>query len=103
MTYAKQWISNEMDWQSVIFSDTVRFSCDGPDIFKSFMPEKISQTRYKKQMRGERVMYWKMPFSTGDLFMRKVSRKMKSCHYKEIMKDIVVPKIQKEFAAYQKS
>jgi len=98
MTYAKQWISNEMDWQSVIFTDEVRFSCDGPDIFKSFMPEKTSQTRYKRQMRGGTVMYWGMLFSTGDLFMRKVSGKMKSSHYKEIIRDFAVPKIEKEFS-----
>ena len=66
-----------MDWQSVIFSDEVRFSCDGLDIFKSFMPEKTSQTRYKRQMAGGSVMYWGMLFSNGDLFMRKVSGKMK--------------------------
>lgn len=61
------------------------------------MPEKTSQTRYKRQMAGGSVMYWGMLFSTGDLFMNKVSKKMKSSHYKEIMRDFAVPKIQKEF------
>ena len=97
MTYAKQWISNEMDWQSVIFTDEIRFSCDGPVIFKSFMPEKTFKIRYRRQMRGGSVMYFGMLFSTGDLFMNKVSKKMKSSHYKEIMRDFAVPKIQKEF------
>ena len=91
LKYCTQWITNNVDWNSVVFSDEKRFSIDGPDCWMSYMSNHSSSTRNKKQCKGGGLMYWGMVLPCCAIHLIKLIGKQNSDKYEDIVMNFAVP------------
>lgn len=91
MMLATKFLTSDIDWSQVVFSDEKRFSIDGPDNWMSYVHRKDKDCRYKHQMRGGSKMYWGMIFSDGSLYLNKIDGNMKSKDYVNMLSTFAVP------------
>lgn len=88
---ARNWISENLNWEKVIFSDEKKFSLDGPDNWMSYQSHDVKTIRQKRQMGGGSVMVWCMIFSTGETFFQILKGIQKSQNYLMLLCNYAVP------------
>ena len=91
--FATNALTNDIDWKNVVFSDEKRFRLDGPDNWKSYIGKNSKSSRSKRQAGGGGLMYWGMIISDGSVFLKKVTGKMNSKQYIDILTHFAVPTI----------
>ena len=93
MNCAKKWISEGINWNSVVFTDEKRFSHDGPDNQISYQ-ENVNNSlqslsgpyRIKRQMKGGGVMIWGMLLPDGYIHLERLDGRIDSRKYIKMMK-----------------
>lgn len=86
-----KWICENQIWEETIFSDEKRFSLDGPDDWRTYMPETENFVRQKRQCKGGGIMVWMMVLPNGLLCHRIIKGKFNSKDYLNMIQEIVVP------------
>ena len=94
---ARTWISENLNWDKVIFSDEKKFCLDGPDSWMSYRPKGTTIVRQKRQTGGGSVMVWCMSFSSGETFFKTLKGVQKSSNYLGLLSNFAVPIIQRRF------
>ena len=88
---ATTWLAENLNWDTVIFSDEKKFSCDGPDNWMSYHSKSYPIIRQKRQMGGGSVMVWCMTFPTGQIFLKVLKGVQKSVNYLSLLSNFAVP------------
>lgn len=91
------YLTNDVQWCKVVFSDEKRFTLDGCDNWMSYMERKSNHMRCKRPMKGGSIMYWGMVFSTGIIHLKKIVGNMKSRDYIKVLETFAVPIMKSEF------
>lgn len=91
------WISCNQNWDKTIFSDEKRFSLDGPDDWRSYVPTTSNLIRQKRQCKGGGIMIWLMVLPNGLLAHRTINGKFKATDYINLLNSMVVPIIKLNF------
>ena len=91
MEIIKKWISENHIWERTIFSDEKRFSLDGPDDWRSYVPKGFKINRNKRHSKGGSIMVWMMVMPNGLLSYRFVEGNLNSIGYIDILKKCTVP------------
>ena len=94
---AKTWLSENHPWPMTVFTDESKFNLDGPDVLKSWMDESNQNFRNKRQQGGGSVMIWGMLLPKGKLCVFKVSGRLNSVHYINLLRENVKPILDNEF------
>ena len=71
-SFAKKLLEDGISISKIIFSNEKRFSYDGPDGFKSWMPKNSPIKRKKRVMGGGSIMVWGCVVSNGNIFLQKL-------------------------------
>lgn len=90
----KNFLTEDISWDKVVFTDEKRFSVNGPDNWKSYTNQNLSFERNKMQSRGGGLMYWGMIFQDGDFYVQKMNGKINSKYYINLLESYAVPIIQ---------
>lgn len=85
------WICNNHNWETTIFSDEKRFSFDGPDDWRTYVGKSEKYIRQKRQCKGGGIMVWLMVLPNGLLCHRVIKGKFKANDYLSLLKDLIVP------------
>lgn len=93
MEMVTNWITENLDFSNVVFSDEKRFSLDGPDNWMTYLPKNNQRCRVKRQSKGGGLMVWGMVFSTGTVFVKKLIGRQTSDTYKDLILYYAVPHI----------
>ena len=86
-----QWISENIKWENVIFSDEKCFSLDGPYDWRSYVHSNKSIIRQRRQSRGGCIMVWLFCMSNGLLGYRIIKDTLDSKHYINYLKKSLIP------------
>lgn len=93
----QSWITKNINWDKIVFSDEKRFSRDGPDNWSTFMPKNSLMERSKHQARGGGIMIWGMLFPDGTIYLKEMEGRQNSLKYEEIIRDFAVPAIESKY------
>ena len=91
------WISSDVKWENVIFSDEKCFSLDGPYDWRSFVRSNEKILRQRRQCRGGSIMVWLFCMSNGLLGYRIVKSTLNSTEYIQFLKKSLIPAIKLNF------
>lgn len=86
-----QWISKNQNFQKVIFSDEKRFSFDGCDDWRSYVPMGQKIYHKKRISGGGSVMVYMMMLPTGLLSYRFINGNFNSSKYLNILSELTIP------------
>lgn len=92
-----KWVSKNLPWENVVFSDEKRFSMDGPDNWMSFTKKSAKLVREKRQCGGGGVNIWMMVLPNGLLAFRVLQGNFCSQKYITMLQEIVVPLLKLNF------
>ena len=96
MKMVSQWITQNIDFQNVVFSDEKRFNLDGPDNWMTYLPKFSKLHRQKRQCKGGGIMMWGMVFSSGTVYLKKITGSQNSETYEDLISTYAVPHILNE-------
>lgn len=86
-----QWISDNHNWESTIFSDEKRFSMDGPDDWRSFVRKPGKLIRNRRPCEGGGIMVWLMVQPNGLLAHKIINGKFCAIDYINLLSSMIVP------------
>jgi len=87
----RDWLIGNHQWDKTIFSDEKRFSLDGPDDWRSYVPKNHSYDRQHRPCEGGGIMLWMMVMPNGLLAYRILKGNFNSENYLEILQEMAVP------------
>lgn len=93
LDFARNQMTWDNEWISVIFSDEKKFNLDGPDGAKSYWHDlrKEKAIFSKRNFGGGSLMVWGAFCFNGVLPLAKISCKMNSSDYQEILSENLLP------------
>ena len=87
----KSWITANHNWTTTIFSDEKRFSLDGPDDWRSYLPNSNQNYRMKRQCKGGGLLVWMMTMPNGLLSFKVIRGNLNSDGYINLLSENAVP------------
>lgn len=85
LDHIKEWISQGIKFNNVIFTDEKRFSLDGPDNYIDWISGNENIHRKRRQMGGGGLMIHAMVFYDGYVHITKLDKTLNSENYQEIV------------------
>lgn len=90
-----EWLSENIDFKKVIFSDEKVFRLDGCDNFMTYVPQQSRLgemiQRKKRVCGGGSVMIWMMVLPNGLISYKIINGKFNSTKYKTIISETIIP------------
>lgn len=93
LEWAREHISWKKEWDKVVFTDEKKFNLDGPDGFACYWHDlrKEPQYKYSRNFGGGSLMVWAGFSKVGKTQLAKISCRMKSKDYNDMLEDIFIP------------
>jgi len=85
------WIENQQCWEKTVFSDEKRFSLDGPDDWRSYVPISQKLYRSKRQCGGGSILLWLLVLPNGLLSYRVIQGNLDADKYIDLLRTTAVP------------
>lgn len=98
LQWAQKYIHWQMEWTRVVFSDEKKFNLDGPDGFAYYWHDlrKEKQLRYSRNFGGGSVMFWAAFSMYGKTPLCKITTRMNTRKYLDMLEDDLVPFLENE-------
>lgn len=93
LEWARKHIHWTTEWVNVVFSDEKKFNLDGPDGFAYYWHDlrKEPQYRFSRNFGGGSLMIWGAFSMHGKTPLAKISTRMNSAMYLEVLEDCLIP------------
>lgn len=93
LKFAKKYMSWTSEWDKVIFSDEKKFNLDGPDCCAYYWHDlrKEPQIKLSRNFGGGTLMIWAAFSRNGKTPVAKISTRMSSENYIELLEDVLIP------------
>jgi len=93
LEWSKKFMTWDLEWQSVIFSDEKKFNLDGPDGWMYYWHDirKAEQGKMSRQMGGGSCMVWAAFGYNGFTDIAFIDGKLNSEKYADILKEYLLP------------
>lgn len=93
LKWARKHFSWTTEWTNVVFSDEKKFNLDGPDGFSYYWHDLRSDPKFKfsRNFGGGSLMFWAAFSMHGKTPMLKMTTRMNSRKYTEMLEDSLVP------------
>lgn len=93
LQWSKKYMDWTTEWTNVIFTDEKKFNLDGPDGFAYYWHDlrKEKQFRFSRNFGGGSIMVWAGFSMRGKTPIAKITTRMNSKKYIEMLEDILIP------------
>lgn len=86
-----EWITTCHQWEKTVFTDEKRFTCNGPDDWRSYMMEGENIVRQSQPCGGGGLMVWMMALPCGLLSFKLYKTTFNGLKYKSLLQESIVP------------
>lgn len=93
---AKIWLSENMNFEIVVWTDEKRFNLDGPDSWCSWIRKGDKLHRDKRQQGGKSIQFWGMFLPDGRIILQELHQRSKSSDYIRLLETFVMPTLDEE-------
>ncbi len=95
--FATDHLENPGVIKKTVFTDEKKFNRDGPDDWRSWMSERDSNLRFKRQLGGGGLMVWGMVLPTGQVYVFRLKGKCDSIKYVSLIDTKAIPVLKAHF------